>query len=260
MKRTLATTMLALACLRAGAGAGSPDMPAPLRCHELPWSTDMSSTRAVSRAYAGSPRLFYALRKDDTALLKSELDAGDDPDVCAHDAGILAHAAALGDIDAVEVLLAHGAGVDRVRREDGATPLFDALMMGHFDVATLLLVHGADPLLTTDAGGTVLMNLAKFQLPAAEEAAQLELAAEFVRRGVPVNAQAGAARRTALMSAALDDNRAYVRFLLAHGADPSLQDMRQRTAAHAAATAHDPDLAALLNAAAQHHDHQDDQP
>jgi hypothetical protein len=36
--------------------------------------------------------------------------------------------------------------------------------------------------------------------------------------------------------------------------------MRHRTAAHAAAAAHDPDLAALLNAAAQHHDHQDDQP
>nr|WP_321512941.1 ankyrin repeat domain-containing protein [uncultured Pseudodesulfovibrio sp.] len=58
---------------------------------------------------------------------------------------------AFGDIDNIKILLGAGAEVNDVHHE-GMTPLFQAVLIDHAEVASLLLKHGADMDVTLDSG------------------------------------------------------------------------------------------------------------
>lgn len=53
-------------------------------------------------------------------------------------------AAGSGRVEAVQLLIRHGARVD-ARRKDGKTALFEAAAAGRINAAKALLEHGADP-------------------------------------------------------------------------------------------------------------------
>jgi len=58
-----------------------------------------------------------------------------------------------GDVEAAEVLLAHGADIN-ARGEDDDTPLHRALAGGHLEMVQFLLSRGADPDLKDRYGGS----------------------------------------------------------------------------------------------------------
>lgn len=68
----------------------------------------------------------------------------------------LQYAAREGHVEAVEVLLAAGADVNRVSGGDHTSPLLVATINGHFDLAMQLLEQGADPNLLSDGGASAL--------------------------------------------------------------------------------------------------------
>ncbi len=68
----------------------------------------------------------------------------------------LLFAARQGNIASVTTLLKAGADIDQVSAGDHTSPLLIATINGHFDLAMLLLEHGADPTLASGAGATPL--------------------------------------------------------------------------------------------------------
>jgi ankyrin repeat protein len=64
---------------------------------------------------------------------------------------VLHHAAGIGNLDVVELLLAAGASANK-RSHDGSTPLYEAALRGHLDVARALLAAGAETRATTNSG------------------------------------------------------------------------------------------------------------
>jgi len=62
-------------------------------------------------------------------------------------------AAREGQMDAIHVLVANGADVNQGSMTDAMTPLVQAIITGHYDVAAFLLDHGANPNLSTKKEG-----------------------------------------------------------------------------------------------------------
>lgn len=88
----------------------------------------------------------------DTDVVARLLEAGADPDTGNEGdessmLSPLASAAATGNLELVELLLAHGASIDgpAVSGHQGITPLYTAAMSGSVEVVDLLLDRGADP-------------------------------------------------------------------------------------------------------------------
>jgi ankyrin repeat protein len=106
----------------------------------------------------------------------------------------------------------------------------DSLLMlasyhGHFDTATLLLGHGADPEIRNDHGQTPLAGAAyKGNLP---------MARLLLDHGADVEGVAPDGK-TALMLAAMFNRTEMVDLLLAHGADPEARSAQGLTALDAA--------------------------
>ncbi len=67
----------------------------------------------------------------------------------------LHHAVREGNAEAAKTLIASGADINRPAG-DGTSPILLATLNGHFDLATELLEHGADPTLASEAGATPL--------------------------------------------------------------------------------------------------------
>ena len=74
----------------------------------------------------------------------------------------LHHAVREGSTEAALALLAGGADIDRVSA-DHSTPLLVATINGHWDLAKLLLEHGASPTIASDAGATPLYTTLNLQ-------------------------------------------------------------------------------------------------
>jgi ankyrin repeat protein len=109
--------------------------------------------------------------------------------------------------------------------ERGVTPgppaIVEAVNEARLDLLERFVAHGAD-LEAADASTAGLLFYAPFD-PSSREVWRL-----LVRHGANVNAQLRG--RTILMSAARRGSAEFVRFLLEHGADPTLRDQRGRTA------------------------------
>ncbi len=124
--------------------------------------------------------------------------------------------------------------------EEGATPFLRASQSGDIVLMKLLLQHGADPRITTDAKVTPLMvasGIGWVQGVTYEWSPQqtLEAVKLLLELGADVNAQDLLDGRTALMGAAHKGRNDVIDLLVQHGADLSLRDIGSRDSIHALA-------------------------
>ena len=147
--------------------------------------------------------------------------------------------AGLGDWDAVQAELARdSSSIERVDKE-GNTVLRWAARANQADMVRRLLERGADPNKANVWGGPPLLYAAR--------SSDTEVAKLLVEHGAQVNFQAQGFGRAALHEAAINGNLELVEFLLAHGADVTLQDGYGLTAlAHAKSGGHEDAVQLLL--------------
>ena len=100
--------------------------------------------------------------RNDIATVRAHIDSGTNIDTVDDWTGktALHYAAEYGHLEIAELLLAHGAAVNR-RDDDQATPLYFAAAGGFIEVVQLLLVHGAD-INTRDKARETPMDVAVF--------------------------------------------------------------------------------------------------
>ncbi|MCE9579298.1 MAG: ankyrin repeat domain-containing protein [Deltaproteobacteria bacterium] len=167
------------------------------------------------------PVLWGALRVvHSRALAAALLTAGADPD----DGVSLTMSASAGDVDALELLRAHGADLNHPWATDGSAPLYAIL---HWSTTAegvrWLLDHGADPdPVFADNGETPLHVVAASWDPGLAEA--------LVARGADL-ARPRADGRTPYAIAELSGNAPVAAWLLAHGASDELAAVDRLVAA-----------------------------
>ena len=162
-------------------------------------------------------------------------------------------AARQGSDAAARALVDGGAGVNVLSPGDQATPLLVALINGHFDLAAMLLEHGANPNLVSDAGVSPLyatLNvqwapIAAYPQPRShlqQTRTYLEVMKLLLDRGADPNArvrrkvwysgynfdQSGVdeAGATPFWRAAYAADVPAMKLLVAHGADPAIPTMK----------------------------------
>ena len=102
--------------------------------------------------------LSLACTNGNAAMIELLLKAGADPNTSlAEGETALMTAARTGRLDAVEVLLAHGADVRQKEKGRGQTALMWAAAEGHTAVVKRLIEAGADPRIRSEAGFSALM-------------------------------------------------------------------------------------------------------
>ena len=165
----------------------------------------------VTSAQSSSQELSIAVRAGDPARVKALLDAG--TDVNSRDplgGTALLDACWMGNSEIVTLLLAHGADVNAVHRESGATPLKYAVLTARPKVVEQLLAAGADVRHTFRDGETALHLAASRSNPTIIE---MLLKA---RASLDATDRDGS---TPLDDAVLHDQISAVTCLLSHGAD-----------------------------------------
>jgi ankyrin repeat protein len=128
-----------------------------------------------------------------------------------------------GPIDAVVLLLRHGAAVNAWDEGRTTTPLLAAVMIKHIEAVRILLAAGADPNVRGDEGDSPLRFSADNGL--------LEMARLLLHCGASktIDEGGGSTGMNALGFAATSLNVEMVRLLLAHGANPQAWDLDKRT-------------------------------
>lgn len=133
----------------------------------------------------------------------------------------LMHAVRGGNIEIIDLLIDSGADVNAIN-DRGEFPL----QMAVFESATMtkaLLLHGADPNQVIDnqewQGATPLIAVCSM----APNADRMEIAETLIEHGANVNAIDNS-KRSPLLAAAMMDNKALIRLLAKHWADPNIAD------------------------------------
>lgn len=124
--------------------------------------------------------------------------------------------------------------------EEGATPFLRAAQSGDLELLRLLLEHGADPNIPTEAGVTPLMvasGVGWVEGVTYEWSPEqtLETVRFLIDLGADVNVQDHVDGRTALMGAAHKGRTEVIQLLVDSGADMSLRDIGSRDSIHALA-------------------------
>jgi uncharacterized protein len=127
-----------------------------------------------------------------------------------------------GPIESVVLLLRYGARVKGWDVNKEGDPLFLAVGMNHIEAVRLLLAHGADPNVRDDEGDSPLRTCIEKEYP--------EIARLLLLCGANKTIQDRVAGgMTALGLAAYWLNVEMVKLLLAHGADPHVEDEDRMT-------------------------------
>jgi ankyrin repeat protein len=163
----------------------------------------------------GITALHLAATYGHTDVVATLLDAGADPkQTDRRGETALAKAVERNRVDVIDLMLTRGV-------TPGRSAIVEAVNDGRFDMLERFIAHGAD-LADADAATAGLLFYAPFD-PAHRDVWRL-----LIEHGADVNARWGT--RTILMRAARRGSAEFVRFLLEHGADPTLCDARGRTA------------------------------
>jgi ankyrin repeat protein len=166
----------------------------------------------------------------------------------------LMYAARQGSLEAARVLADAGASLN-LTDPDGTTALILAIINGHYDTAALLLDKGADPNIADSTGMAALYAAADMSTLAevfgrpprksTERLTAVDVISKLLEKGANPNGQLKASTlyrahtpgerilgegATPLMRAARNGDTAAMRVLLAHGADPSMQQKNHTTA------------------------------
>ena len=166
----------------------------------------------------------------------------------------LMYAARQGSLEAARVLADAGADLS-ARDPDNSTPGIIATINGHYDVAAMLVEHGADPNLADSSGMALLYAAVDMNMPAeiygrpnrksTSTISALDLMNVLLAHGANVNATLRTATvqrahtpgdgllgagATPLMRAARTGDAAAMRILLAHKADPAMTTSNHTTA------------------------------
>jgi uncharacterized protein len=178
-----------------------------------------------------SAELFEALANHDLDHLAALLSRGADPNAAKVGwPGWLALHAAIneleqgGSLEAVMLLLRHGAKVDGLDPSRDATPLLMALFRDQPEAVRMLLAAGANPNVVGDEGDSPLRWCM--------ERGNIEMAATLLRCGATktIDEAGGPSGMTALGHAASQLNIAMLKLLIQAGADPGARDADRRTA------------------------------
>jgi ankyrin repeat protein len=169
-----------------------------------------------------SAQLHRAILDNDLDTLARLLAAGEDPNERRGDCAPLHEA--IGDIEAVALLLRHGADPNIWTADHGATPLLMAFFEEEREAALMLLAAGADPNVRSDLGEIPLLMCA--------ERGDLKMAATLLRAGATktIEATGGDSGMKALGYATYRLDIEMIRLLLAWGASISTCDVDRRTA------------------------------
>jgi ankyrin repeat protein len=168
-----------------------------------------------------------ALKRDDAVRQLVErgepIDETDDMQVTP-----LMVAASRGNVEFVDLLLAHHASANAKCKYNGITPLFLAAQYDRFEVAKRLLDAGADVDAATDSGRTPLFMAA--------EAGYSDLVQLFLDHRAKVD-QKLETGETALLAASANGNKDIVKMLLTAGADARASGPRGTCLTYAAQVA-----------------------
>jgi hypothetical protein len=154
------------------------------------------------------------------------------------EAAPLYYVARLGFCDLAEHLIATHPEHVNARGGREVTPIHAAARVGHVDVISLLLEHGADMDGRGDDGMT--------PLHLALSCGRVEAAQFLLERGADINA-GDDYRRTSLHSAVFARDGQPVRLLLEHGADVNVRDKWGRTPSDIASEYHRQEMVAVLS-------------
>jgi ankyrin repeat protein len=175
-----------------------------------------------ARNLAGATALYVAAEANQTAVAQRLIERGADVNLPGRSAVSPISAAAFrGNDGLVEALLAHGAA-DRDPDQTGKTPIVYAAAAARFDVVTRLLSRQIDVNARYPNDLTLLMWACGPDESASETEA-IKVVQRLLDAGAAIDDR-DARGRTALMISAEGGRSGIVDLLLAHGADPSLQD------------------------------------
>jgi uncharacterized protein len=161
----------------------------------------------------GVTPLARAAENASEAMVTRLLSAGANPNA-PQKSGLtpLMTASRTGNVKVVKALLAGGAKVDATTVEANATALMWALAMGHSEIITTLLEHGADVRNSTTKGFTPLMFAARN--------GDIDVARLLIAKGAGVNDLASDGTHV-LPFAILNGQDQFALFLLEQGSDPN---------------------------------------
>ncbi|KAB8223232.1 ankyrin repeat-containing domain protein [Aspergillus novoparasiticus] len=194
--------------------------------------------RAIRKAWDALPSDDDDLNDTDETLVETIellIESGVSLDSRAEDGStLLLRAACYGYDKSCASLIAHGADVNIYPTNDWGTPLQEAIISSHVNIANFLLEHGAD------INALPAENRGVTALQAASINGMFELAVRLLERGADVSAP-GALRngRTAIDGAAERGHFDMVQLLLnAYGEDADLEPVRRQAAGYAEKEGH----------------------
>ncbi len=187
--------------------------------------------------------LFLAAKNGNRAMLELLLEAGDDANATSTTGTTpLMLAAASGKADAVKVLLDHEAAVNATDIPSRQTALMFAAARNRAEVVKVLAEHGADLNATSrvnriptpenpdrnrdieNTNPTIMGGLTALHFAARE--GQMDAARALVEAGANVNQVSASDKLSAMTQAIINANFDIGKFLLDHGADPTLASTR----------------------------------